>query len=159
METLWVYHTRIDRCLRVIAIPAVAGLLLALAPPAVADPADLRAEVDSARAATSCPPFQNNPLIDQVAQQVLDSTNGYVDHASHSQPIQDALPLLKDNGYEASKAVVLAGASTSEADAIRSVKLEGFRSIPDCTFTDAGYSTLQNADTDMVLTTVVLTGK
>lgn len=122
---------------------------------ATADPSDpLRAGVVGARAG-SCAPLRPDPLIDQVAREVNESTDKWVDHTGRTPPVADALPLLKDLGYGGSKAAILSSAGTT-VNAVKALLLEGYAKIPDCSYTDYGVSVLQNASKKITLMTVVL---
>ncbi|MGV0826226.1 hypothetical protein ABQF35_25460 [Mycobacterium syngnathidarum] len=124
--------------------------------PAVADDTEnLRAAVSAARP-TTCGPLRSDPIIDQAAEGVNKTTDRWINHAARAVPETDALAVLKDLGYGGSKARILSGASTSAGNAIKATILQGFRDLPDCSYTDFGVSTLYNEKKGMILTTVVL---
>lgn len=146
-------RARRGMCLTVLATMAVS---IAVAPSAVADSVDsLRAAIAAARE-TACGPLQSDPVIDQAAERINETTDKWIDHTARAVPETDALPILKDLGYGGSTAVILSGAAKSDADAIRAILLQGYSKIPDCSYTDFGVSALHNATKDMILTTVVL---
>ena len=68
----------------------------------------------------------------------------------------DAVPILKDLGYPASKAKILSGSAHTAGDSIKATLLQGFADLPDCSYTDFGVATTYNAKKDVVLVTVVL---
>jgi hypothetical protein len=132
---------------------------VSLAPPAVADPvADLKEALASARAATSCPPYRFDPVVEQVAQMVTKVTDEWLDHATTQVPVDDPLPGLKVLGYGGSKAVALQGAGLKEPDAIKGAMLEGFDLIADCSYTDFGVSLRQNVRSGYYLAVAVVAG-
>jgi hypothetical protein len=129
------------------------------APPAMASSADsLRAAVTATRGA-SCAPLRSDPVIDQAADGINKTTDSYINHTSRTIPDNDALPLLKDLGYGGSKAAILSGAGADDGTAIKGLLLEGWATIPDCSYTDFGVSALYNAKKDLLLMTVVLAAK
>lgn len=129
------------------------------APPAMAGSADsLRAAVAATRGA-SCAALRPDPLVDQAADGINRTTDSYINHTSRTIPDNDALPLLKDLGYGGSKAAILSGAGADEGAAIKGLLLQGWATIPDCSYTDVGVSALYNAKKDLLLLTVVLAAK
>lgn len=135
----------------------VAGIVLA--PVASADATEsLRAAVAGARPST-CGPIRSDPLIDQVANEITDTTDRYINFAARAVPETDALPLLKDLGYSgASKAQILSGSATNAFSSIKALLLQGFAALPDCSYTAYGVATMYNAKKDVVLVTAVLVG-
>ena len=135
----------------------VAGVVLA--PVASADVTDSwRAAIQAARP-PACGPIRSDPLIDQVAFDINDSTDRYIDFASRAVPESDAMPLLKDRGYVgASKARILSGSATSAGMSIKAALLQGFAVLPDCSLNAYGVATAYNAKKDVVLVTAVLVG-
>lgn len=135
----------------------VLTLLGAIAPPpASADATEnLRAAVAAARA-TACGPLRPNPVIDQAAHEITQSTDRWINNAARSTPDTDALPILQDLGYDGSKARILSGAAHTDGDAIKATVLQGWADLPDCSYTEFGSAALYNAKKDMILTTVVL---
>lgn len=129
-----------------------------MAPSAVADSDStdsLRAAVAAARPA-ACGPLRSDPVIDQAARGINETTDRWINNAARAVPETDALRVLKDLGYGGSKASILSGAASSADKAIKATIIQGFKALPDCSYTDFGVSTLYNAKKDMILTTVVL---
>lgn len=132
----------------------IVGVLTA--PSAAADDADsLRSAVVSARPA-GCAPLRSDPVIDQAAREINQTTDRWINNAARAVPETNALPVLKDLGYGGTKASILSGAAASADNAIKATVIQGFKVLPDCSYTDFGVSTLYNAKKDMILTTVVL---
>lgn len=144
----------------VTALSAIAFTILGLsvAPSASANSADsLRAAVAAARG-TACGPLRSNSVADQAADAINETTDRWLRHASRAVPATDALPLLKDLGYGGSKAAILSGAAASDGDSIKALLLQGFATIPNCSYTDFGVSAMYNDSKGLILTTVVLAG-
>jgi hypothetical protein len=145
------------------ASPWVAVLVLMAAsvsamPAAMADPTDgLSAALLAARG-TSCGPLNSNPMVQQAAADVNDSTDKWIDNAARAAPVKDATPLLKDLGYGGNKSAILVGAGSTAADSIKALLLQGYAKIPDCSFVDYGASSVHNDSKDQILTAVVLAG-
>lgn len=135
----------------------VAGIVLA--PSASADATDSwRAAIQASRPPV-CGPIRSDPLIDQVAFDINDSTDRYLNFASRAVPEGDAMPLLKDRGYVgASKARILSGSATNAGMSIKGALLQGFAILPDCSLNAYGVATAYNAKKDVVLVTAVLVG-
>ncbi|WP_284235532.1 hypothetical protein [Mycobacterium antarcticum] len=131
---------------------------VAVAPSAVADSTDSLREVVAAARGSACAPLRSDPVIDQAATEINETTDSWLNNASRAVPETDALPLLKDLGYGSSKATTLSGAAKNEGDAIKALIIQGYTKLPDCSYTDFGVSVLYNAKKDMTLTTVVLAG-
>ncbi|MBB3604774.1 hypothetical protein FHT40_004452 [Mycolicibacterium sp. BK556] len=141
---------------------AAAGLTIVgvvLAPAASADATEsLRDAVAAARPST-CGPLRSDPLIDQVAKEINDTTDRYLNFAARAVPETDALPLLNDLGYKgAGKAQILSGSATTAVLSIKGLLLLGFSTLPDCSYTAYGVATTYNARKDVVLATAVLVG-
>lgn len=138
-----------------IAATALTVTSMCLAPAAVADSTDqLRAAVAAARPA-ECP-LRSDPVIDQAAEKINQTTDRWINNTARAVPETNAIPVLQDLGYGGTKASILSGAATSPANAIKATLIQGFDKLPDCSFKDFGVSTLYNAKKDMILTTVVL---
>jgi hypothetical protein len=142
---------------------AVAMTLLAIgfapAPDARADATEnLRSAVEQARAGTSCGALRPDPVVDQVAAKINQSTQDYMEHRATQTPLYDPLTGLKILGYGGSKASLLQGASKSDADSIKALILQGYNKIPDCAYSDIGANMQQNERTGYWLTVVVLAG-
>lgn len=128
----------------------------ALAPPAQAGTVDkLRAAVDATREA-SCGPLHVDPIVQQAADVINESNDVWLDHGSRAVPVPDAMPLLQDLGYPGSKSVILYGAGKNEANSIKALLLQGYREIPDCSYSDVGVSVLQGNSAGWIMSTVVL---
>ncbi|MEZ0355254.1 hypothetical protein [Mycobacterium sp. SA01] len=126
-----------------------------MAPAALADSTDLlRAAVAAARPA-ACP-LRSNPVVDQAAEEINQTTDRWINNAARAVPETNALTVLRDLGYDGTTASILSGAATAPANAIKATLLQGFDKLPDCSYKDFGVSTLYNAKKDMTLTTVVL---
>ena len=143
----------------VIAIVTILAIVFAPAPTARADATDnLRSAVAQVRAGTSCGALRANPVADQVAAKINQSTQDYMEHQATQTPITDPLTGLKILGYPGSKASLLQGASTDYSDSIKALMLQGYNKIPDCAYTDFGANMQQNERTGYWLTVVVLAG-
>lgn len=143
----------------VVVVALVFSGNIVLTPSALADSVgNLKNAVASLRSGTSCAPLRYNPLVEQVAEIMNRSTDDYMNHSSNHLPLEDPLPGLKDLGYRGTKAVVLRGAQMDEALAIKSVLLEGYAAIPDCSYTDFGADMRQNEPTGYRLASLVLAG-
>lgn len=128
------------------------------APSAVADTSANLRDAVAAVHGRSCGPLRPDPMVDQAAEKINETTDKYIDHAARFVPETDALPILKDLGYGGTKAAILSGASSVDADAIKGILLQGWAKIPDCSYTDFGVSTLYNETKGLTLLTVVLAG-
>ncbi len=136
------------------------GICMLLAPPAAADPdQNLQDAVASARG-TACGPLTYDPVAEHAADIVNRATDEYMSHTARNVPIDDAMPILKDLGSGAGKAVRLQGAghNYNDGDAIKGVLLEGYKAIPDCSYTDFGVSLRHNVDTGDSIAVAILTG-
>ena len=131
---------------------------MTVAPVASADATEsLRAVVPAARG-TACAPFTTDPRIDKAAEEINDTTDRWINFASRAVPETDALPLLNDLGYGATKAKILSGAAANAGSSIKALVLQGFADLPNCAYTAYGVATAYNARKDVVLATVVLVG-
>lgn len=141
------------------AVATVAGGV-AVAPASSADFADhLVQAVQQARGGTTCSPLQPEPLVSKVASIAAQSTKTYLNHTARVVPVDDPLPILKERGSSAGKAVLLQGAGKTEADAVKSILITGSSAIPDCSYAQYGVSTLSNDNPNgYYLTAVVLAG-
>jgi hypothetical protein len=139
-----------------VAVLALLAASVSALPPATADSTDsLRAALIAARGA-SCKPLRANPTVKQAADNVNDSTDKWLNHASRAVPVPDATLLLQDLGYPGTKSAILEGAGRTSADSIKALLLQGYLKIPDCSYIDYGVSSLRNTSKDLILTTVVL---
>jgi hypothetical protein len=140
------------------AAVAVAAAALAVAPSAGADAnGTLRQAVTAARG-TACP-LRDDPAVEQTAEQVNAGIDRYTNHDARFVPEKDAMPLLRDLGYSGSKATMLFGAGKTEAMAIKGLLVEGFRAMPDCSYTDFGANAKYNKSKEMIFVTVVLAAR
>lgn len=142
-----------------VAAVALAAFGVTPAPVASADVTDsFRAAVAAARPA-ACGPIRSDPLIDQVAGQINDSTDRWLNFESRAVPESDAMPLLQDIGYVgASKATILNGGARDVGSSIKGALLQGFAILPDCSLTAYGVATKYNARKDVILVVAVLVG-
>lgn len=121
--------------------------------------ADLGVAVQQAHAANSCGALRVDPIANQSAQIINKSYSAWLDHTAAYPPITDALPGLKELGYRGNKAKYIGGASNkSNDDAIKGVLLEGFQTIPDCSYTDVGYNVIFNPGSGYYLAAAVFAG-
>jgi hypothetical protein len=128
------------------------------APAALAQSGDnLRAAVAQMRNA-SCPPLRSDPIVEQAARNINQSTDAWIDHTARTVPVPDPAPLLDDLGYGGRKSTMLLGAGSSEDAAIKGLLLQGYARIPDCSYTDYGADVMRNESTGYFLMTVVLAG-
>jgi hypothetical protein len=128
-------------------LSALIGLALTvwLAPTSAADAtANLRSQIDATRG--ECSPLQSDPTLDGVAQRANDETRAYIEHTARFEPFEDALPALRDIGYKAGKAKLIPGYGDIEDKAIRGVLVQGWETIPDCTYTKYGVNVLDNPE-------------
>jgi hypothetical protein len=147
------FHALFKNCMLATTLTIIG---LSKAPSAAADSTDsLRAAVAAARPA-ACTPLRADPIIDQAAKEINETTDRWINNTARAVPETNALPVLKDLGYGGSKASILSGAAPSAANAIKATLIQGFQQLPDCSYKDFGVSTLYNAKKDMILTTVVL---
>jgi hypothetical protein len=148
-----------------IAVTTVAAVSVFQAPSTAANFTDnLRDAVVQAHG-TSCRPLRTEPLVDQTAAFVAQSTDHWLNHTARVAPGRvsqlgrlevDPLPILKDLGSNASKAIAIEGAGKTEADAIKSILITGFKAIPDCSYAAYGVSTLPNNNPDGYFLTALI---
>jgi hypothetical protein len=137
---------------------SIIGAGVSLAPPAAADSVDsLRSAVMQSRG-SSCGGLRSEPLVEQAALNVNQSVQQWLNNAARSQPVPDAVPLLKDLGYGGTKATMIFGAGRTDAAAIKGLLLEGYDKVPDCTYTDFGASAITDQTSGRILMAVVLAG-
>lgn len=118
----------------------------------------LRSAVDQARAGTSCGPLTPNPIVEEVAAKINQSTQDYLNHEAHQIPTTEPLSGLKILGYPGSKGALIQGANRDDALAITALLLQGYDKIPDCSYTDVGVDMRWNQASGYALTAVVLAG-
>ncbi|ORA11963.1 hypothetical protein [Mycobacterium arosiense] len=142
-----------------VSILALASGSLLLAPTAKSDSADsFRAAVSAVRAASSCEPLQYNAIADKVAVIINRSLSDYLDHVADDVPLEDALPGLHDLGYRGTKGKLLSGQAPVDGNSIKGAVVQGYKDIPDCSYTDFGVNVLRNDRTGKVLAALVLAG-
>lgn len=137
---------------------ATAGTVVgvALSPSASADATESLREAVAAARPAGCAPLRADPVIDEAAREINETTNRWINNTARAVPETNALPVLKDLGYNGTKASILSGAAPAAANAIKVTLIQGFKELPDCSYKDFGVSTMYNAKKDMILTTVVL---
>lgn len=130
----------------ILAIGVSAGSVL-VAPVTTADTAsaepssNLADAVTSIRAASSCPPLQQDPLVKRAAEMAAQETIDYVGHRTAAVPFSDPVPALRTIGHSGAKGVLLSGYGSNERDALTGLILQGPKDIADCTYTQFGAST------------------
>ncbi len=145
---------------RAVSLAAAVSLLgFAFAPSAHADTAAaVRAAVIASRGGGACPALRSDTLIDQIAEIINRSTDGYLNQSATRVPIVDAQEGLKELGYNGTKAYLLQGADANEALAIKAALLEGYDALADCAYADFGASVKRNDATGFTLVVIVLAG-
>ncbi len=143
----------------VAAIGAVWVVTISQAPRALSDPAtSLRDGVASLPNVTTCGPLRYNPVVAQVAESVVHSTDDYLNHAARAAPInEDPIPELRRLGYGGTKGHILQGHGQSDAEAIKYILLQGVATKPDC-YTDFGVAMRPNESTGYMLAAAVFAG-
>ena len=148
--------------LRKYAATLGAGATLAIgAAPAFADPGtEVDQAVTAARGGTACGAFRHSDVAAQAADIINRSTRNYLAHDTAVVPADDPHPvaILRDLGVETEKAKLLQGAGPSAADAIKGAILQGFKEIPDCSYTDIGSSLLVEEKSGYVVVAAVILG-
>lgn len=141
------------------AVATIFPIGIALAPGAVADSTEtLRSAIVQARAGTSCGPLKSNPIVDQAAAKINQSTQDYLNHTANQIPITDPVPGLKILGYPGGHATAIQGAAQSGAISIKALLLQGFDKIPNCSYRDFGVNMQRNEASGYELTVAVLAG-
>jgi hypothetical protein len=148
------------RCIAsAVLVVTILAASVSLAPSAVADSADsLRTGVMAVRAASSCGPLRSDPIVEQVADNVNQSTDSWMEFQGRAVPVPEPLPVLKDLGYGGNSATAVYGTGRVDADAIKGLLLQGYAKIPDCRYTDYGVSVMQNQRTALFIIVLVLAG-
>lgn len=135
---------------------------VSVAVPAAAQPDDaFTAAVTAARSASSCDPLRYDPTLERAAGIVNSSTESYFDMTSAVIPADTApqpLPILKDLGSPAGRATLLQGASATPGMDIKGAIVQGYATIPDCSYTDFGTSTIYSESTGYSMVVAVLAG-
>jgi hypothetical protein len=102
--------------------------------------------------------MREDSAVTETAKQVNEGIDKYTNHDARFVPETDPMPLLKDLGYGGSKATMLFGAGKTDALAIKGLLVQGYRALPDCSYTDFGVNALYNESKGMVFVSVVLAG-
>jgi hypothetical protein len=132
-------------------------LAILLAPTSVADPtANLKSAIDSARG--GCPRLQSDPILDEAARRENREVDAYIQHNARFIPFEDPLPIIRELGYETSRAKMIAGFADGEGKAIHGLLLDGNAVIPDCGYQKYGADALNNDGAGYVLTVAILAG-
>lgn len=138
---------------------AVAASAVALAPTSAADlTTSLKSAIDAARGEGGCPPFESDPVLNDVSQRVAREIAGWVNHTGNVLPPEDT-GLLPDNsipavliksGYTPLSARLLngygdyrtGGSGDNDGKAVASLVLQGlaFEVFSDCAYTKVGFS-------------------
>ncbi|WP_234807674.1 hypothetical protein [Mycolicibacterium bacteremicum] len=143
-----------------LAVAAWAGM--GVAPAAAADPASaFTTAVIAARSASGCEPLRYDPILERAADIVNRSTVSYFDTTSAVIPADTApqpLPILKDLGSPAGRATLLQGASQTAGMEIKGAIVQGFTTLPDCSYTDFGTSSIYSESTGYSMVVAVLAG-
>lgn len=140
------------------ALVAFTSVSVFTAPSAVADLRDILSAAVQAARAPSCGPLRSSPVVDEAAEIIGESTDKWINHTARAIPVTDPLPVLKDLGFEGTKAELLTSAKQSDAEAVEALLVQGYLAVPNCQYTELGVSTLYNAYKDVILMTVVLAG-
>lgn len=130
-------------------------------PAAVAGAAtEIDQAVTVARGASSCGPLRHNAAVEKAADIVNRSTRAYLSHSSFDVPADDPQPtaILRDLGIQTGNMISLQGTGRTTADAIKAALLQGYKAIPDCSYTDIGSSLLLEEQSGYVLVVAILVG-
>jgi hypothetical protein len=146
-----------------LSITVTAILTIFLAPISMADPTTrLKSEIDAARSASGCPPFQLDTLLNDVSHNIARNTDEYVRHTSSFMPASpnapsgdaDLMRILRESGSRIVKAKLIegygdpntGGPGDNEAKAIKATVMEGsaFGVFPDCAYTKYGFSAIND---------------
>lgn len=117
--------------------------------------------VVEARGNPGCGTLHHNDTVEQAADIVNRSTYDYLSHRTGDVPADERNPtaILKDLGITTTQAISLQGAAKSEADAIKGALLQGYKAIPDCTYSEIGTSRLYEEQSGYVLVVIILVGR
>ncbi|MGV0715554.1 hypothetical protein ABQE93_09125 [Mycolicibacterium sp. XJ662] len=137
----------------------VAGL--PAAPGSADTPAAVAQAVTQARGASECSPLTYSPELERAAVIINSSTSDYLDHTGENIPADDPhpMPILAELGIEAENVHSLQGAGRDEADAVEGMLLQGYRTIPDCSYTEFGTSGLYEPQSGYFLVVAVMVQK
>ncbi|MDA4108494.1 hypothetical protein MHOL44478_14690 [Mycobacterium holsaticum DSM 44478] len=128
---------------------------------AAADPAPTAAEAVAAARGAGCGPLGYDPVVERAAEIVNRSTMVYLNHTGENIPADGPHPtaILSDLGIDAGKDLSLHGAGQDEVNALKGLLIQGYKAIPDCSYTDFGASHLYDEQTGFHLITVILVTK
>jgi hypothetical protein len=152
----------LQRARTVAALAAVIGVGALPAIPAGADPSPAVAQaVTQARGASQCDPLTYSPELERAAEIINASTSDYLDHTGENIPADDPhpMPILEELGIEAKNVHSLQGAGRVDANAIKGLLLQGYKTIPDCSYTEFGASGLYEPQSGYFLAVAVLIQK
>jgi hypothetical protein len=169
-----------------VSITAAALLAIFLAPTSAADPTTrLKSEVDAARGEAGCPPFQSDPILNDVSQRAAHEMDVWTNHTGRFLPFMDTnikeftsvQQVLREYGYTPLKSRMLVGygdyrtggPGDNEAKAIKGAILQGwgFGVLSDCSYTKYGVAAINDdssqgwpstAPRSFTVTAVVVTG-
>ncbi|MGV0642703.1 hypothetical protein [Mycolicibacterium sp. XJ879] len=147
---------------RTIAALAAVVVIAAAPVPAWAGTAPSVTQViEQARNASTCSPLTYSPELERAAEIINRSTSDYLDHTGENIPADDPhpMPILTELGIEAENVHSLQGAGHAEADAIKGLTLQGYKTIPDCAYTEFGTSGLYEPQSGYFLVVAVLVQK
>jgi hypothetical protein len=97
-------------------------------------------------------------VLDSVAHRANTETQSYIEHTARFTPFEDPLPVLRELGFTGDKAKMLSGYGDIPAKAIHGLIVQGWDSIPDCTYSRYGLDLLDDSHAGYALATVVLAG-
>ena len=144
------------------AFAAIVGIAAPSAAPAGADASPAVAQaVAHARDASHCGPLNYSPELERAAEIINRSTSAYLDHSAGNVPADDPhpMPIVNELGIQASNVHSLQGAGRVEADAIKGLLLQGYKTIPDCSYTDFGASGLYEPESGRFLAVALMIQK
>lgn len=130
--------------------------------PAGAEPAPaVEQAVAGVRGASACGPLSYSPELERAAEIINRSTAAYLDHSAANVPADDPhpMPIISELGIEATNVHSLQAAGRDEADAIRGLLLQGYKTIPDCSYTEFGATQLYEPQSGRVLAVALLIQK
>ena len=144
--------------LAALSIAATAVLTIFLAPISVADPtANLQSELDAARSESGCPPFQLDPLLNDISHNAAQQNDEYVRGAARFLPPttdKDLMRVLREADSKIIKAKLITGygdprtggPGDNESKAIKGAVVEGlaYGVFSDCTYTKYGFSAIND---------------
>lgn len=142
----------------------VVSLLVALAaaPPAATElGSQFESAIGAARGASTCEPLRHDDVLDKAAEIVNRSTYSYLNYSAADVPADNPNPaaILADLGIKTDRALALQGAGRSPADAVKGALLQGYKAIPDCSYTTIGTSLVSEEQSGYVLVVAILVGR